>query len=119
VNEHQELIGFFSFEQEDDTIVLGFGLHPEYTGKGLGTAFVRAGLGFGAKCFTPSTFRLSVATFNQRAIRVYEHLGFVAEKVFLQQTNGGTYEFLQMRRCATCTSSSSENDDPHDEYSAA
>lgn len=104
VNEHQALIGFFSFEQENDTIVLGFGLRLEFTGKGLGTAFVRAGLEFGAKRYRPSTFRLSVATFNLRAIRVYEHLGFVAEKLVQQQTNGGTYEFLQMRWCAICTS---------------
>jgi ribosomal-protein-alanine N-acetyltransferase len=97
VNEHQELIGFFSVHHEDETLVLGLGLHPAYTGKGLGTAFVQAGLDFGTQHFTFSTFRRRVATFNQRAIRVYEHLGFTAEKVVWQQTNGGRDEFLQMR----------------------
>lgn len=101
VNEHYELIGFFSFYQEADTVILGLGLHPEYTGKGFGGVFVQAGIDFGNQVFQPSTFRLSVAMFNRRAIRVYEHLGFTAEKVFMQQTNGGQYEFLQMSKPAS------------------
>jgi ribosomal-protein-alanine N-acetyltransferase len=100
LNECNELIGFFSFHQEHDTIIIGLGLRPDHTGKGLGREFVQAGLEFGKHQFRPVRFRLSVATFNQRAIRAYEQLGFTPDKVFMQQTNGGEYEFLQMTKPA-------------------
>jgi len=100
VSEDQDLIGFFSFDHEADTITLGLGLHPDYTGRGLGNSFVQAGLDFADQAFRPARFKLSVATFNRRAIRVYEQLGFTVEHVFLQQTNGGEYEFVEMSRPA-------------------
>ena len=43
-------------------------------------------------------FRLIVATFNQRAIRVYGKAGFKPDKIFMNETNGGEYEYLQMLR---------------------
>lgn len=99
-NELNELIGFFSFEPEHDTLIIGLGLRPDLIGKGLGREFIQAGLEFGKHRFHPARFRLSVATFNQRAIQVYEQFGFTPDKVFMQQTNGGKYEFLQMTKPA-------------------
>jgi ribosomal-protein-alanine N-acetyltransferase len=99
VNECDELIGFFCFEQENGAVTIGLGLRPDYTGKGLGQAFVEAGLEF-AKKFNPTMFRLSVATFNQRAIRTYERTGFKSDGVFINETNGGQHEFLRMVRGA-------------------
>ncbi len=93
-----ELIGFFSFRKEDETVAIGLGLKPEYTGKGLGLEFVQAGLEFARERFVPSVFRLIVAMFNQRAIRVYERAGFRRDKVFMHETNGGEYEYLRMVR---------------------
>jgi [ribosomal protein S18]-alanine N-acetyltransferase len=98
VNEGQELVGFFLFEQEDDSLELGLGLHPAYTGKGNGEAFILAGLKYANQQFQPSIYHLSVATFNQRAIRLYERLGFVKGNAFIQQTNGGDHEFIRMTK---------------------
>ena len=98
VNEVGDLIGFFSFEPEDGALILGLGLHPDMTGQGWGEGFVRAGLDFAAKRYQLESFRVSVSTFNARAIRVYERLGFVAEEISLQKTNGGEYDFLRMSR---------------------
>jgi len=98
LDERGELVGFFSFEKEDEAVVIGFGLRPDCTGKGLGQAFVEAGLEYAKKKFDPATFRLSVATFNQRAIRVYEKVGFKTDGVFMNETNGGQFEFLRMER---------------------
>lgn len=39
---------------------------------------------------------LSVATFNQRAIKVYKNIGFQPVNTFLQKTNGDVYEFMNM-----------------------
>jgi len=100
VDECGELIGFFSFEKENEVVVIGLGLRPDCTGEGLGQAFVEAGLEYAKLEFTPSTFRLNVATFNQRAIRVYEKVGFKPDGVFMHETNGGQYEFLRMVRAA-------------------
>jgi ribosomal-protein-alanine N-acetyltransferase len=100
VNEGGELVGFFYFEQEDEAVVIGLGLKPEYTGQGLGQAFVEAGLAYAKQKFDPTTFRLSVATFNHRAIKVYERSGFKADGLFMHATNGGQHEFLRMVRRA-------------------
>ena len=67
-------------------------------GKGLGRAFINAGLAFGQEHFSVGVWSLSVATFNTRAIRLYEHVGFTPLTTFLQHTNGGEYEFLRMVR---------------------
>jgi ribosomal-protein-alanine N-acetyltransferase len=96
-----ELIGFFSFKRRDPTTVeIGLGLHPERTGKGLGAAFLEAGLDHGRARFEPAQFVLAVATFNRRAITVYERAGFAAVRVYMHSTNGGDWEFVEMRRPA-------------------
>ena len=100
VDECGELVGFFSFEKENGVVVIGLGLRPDCTGEGLGQAFVEAGLEYAKQKFDSSTFRLSVATFNQRAIRVYEKVGFKPDGVFMHETNDGQYEFLRMVRKA-------------------
>ena len=100
LDERGELIGFFSFEKEGGAVVIGLGLKPDYTGEGLGQSFVEAGLAYARWKFDPATFGLSVATFNQRAIKVYEKVGFKSDGVFMNETNGGQYEFLRMIRGA-------------------
>ena len=72
-----DLIGYFSFKWRDlRTLEIGLGLHPERTGQGLGGAFLQAGLDYARSRFEPVQFVLSVATFNRRAIAVYERLGY-------------------------------------------
>ena len=97
-DEQGNLVGFFCFEQEPEAVVIGLGLRPDLTDQGLGQAFLEAGLAFARERFGPATFRLSVATFNQRAIRVYRRAGFQDAGVFMNETNGGQYEFLRMER---------------------
>ncbi len=96
-----ELVGFYCFEQEDTAVVFGLGLRPDCTGRCIGKAFLEAGLAFAVEKFHPTEFRLSVAVFNQRAIRLYQKLGFQSNGIFLNETNGGRYEFLRMIRTAT------------------
>jgi len=46
--------------------------------------------------FSSRHIRLTVATFNKRAIKVYEKLGFKKEKVFKSKTKKGDLEFMSM-----------------------
>ena len=111
-DDHGELIGFFAYGSsalvwdsgephlfsENNTITIGLGIRPDLTGKGLGLAFVNAGLDFARKQFKPDYFRLFVLMFNQRAIRVYEHVGFQRVGIYVQHNANGDTEFLEMRK---------------------
>ena len=46
--------------------------------------------------FSSRHIRLTVATFNKRAIKVYEKLGFKKEKIFNSKTKRGDLEFMSM-----------------------
>lgn len=98
LDEQGELAGFFGFTKEGETIEVGLGLRPDLTGKGkgVGLGFVEAGLAFAKGKYAVSAFRLRVAIFNRRAIRVYEQAGFRPLGVFMHETNGGEHEFLEM-----------------------
>ena len=76
LDERGALVGFFQFEKKGRSVEVGLGLRPDLTGRGLGLGFMLAGLEFARRHFSPTGFRLSVATFNERAILVYERAGF-------------------------------------------
>lgn len=97
-DEAGELVGFFSFNREGGVVTVGLSLRPDLTGQGLGQGFLEAGLGFARQRYRPERFRLFVATFNRRAIRLYERAGFIPVRTFLNRTNGGESEFLEMTR---------------------
>jgi ribosomal-protein-alanine N-acetyltransferase len=92
------LVGFFEFDPTDGTVEVGLGMHPEYTGRELGRAFVEAGLEFARERYDPERFELAVAAFNDRAVSVYEALGFGCIETYPHATNGGVHEFLRMGR---------------------
>ena len=91
-----ELVGFFAYQDSDGVVDFGLGLHPDLTGKGLGERFVCAGLDFAQSRFSPKTIQLRVAAFNQRAIKVYERVGFREVERYMNRTNGGEFEFILM-----------------------
>jgi ribosomal-protein-alanine N-acetyltransferase len=96
-----DLVGHFSFKPKDErTIEIGLGLRPDLTGRGLGASFLSAGLDFARDRFQPDRFVLSVATFNERAIKVYERAGFARVRVYMHFTAGREWEFVEMTRAA-------------------
>jgi [ribosomal protein S18]-alanine N-acetyltransferase len=98
--ERDALVGFFEFKLVGDTVEIGLGLRPDLTGRGLGLAFVERGMAFARARYAPREFRLSVATFNERAIRVYERAGFAGVRTYDHATAGRVYPFLEMARMA-------------------
>lgn len=101
VKKESELVGFFSINKvAERNWEIGLGMRPDLTGKGNGIEFLRAGVNFMQSEFDSEKITLSVANFNQRAIKLYRKFGFKDVETFMQDTNGGTYEFLKMEyRC--------------------
>jgi len=97
-DEDGSLVGFFQFESKGKTVDVGLGLRPDFTGRGLGVEYVLAGLEFARELFSPERFTLSVNSFNERAIRVYERAGFRRGSVYTHHTNGADWLFLAMAR---------------------
>ena len=97
-DERGVLVGFFQFESDGTMVDVGLGMRPDLTGHGLGIGYLLAGLEFARKRFSPEGFTLSVATFNERAILVYERAGFRRGSEYTHHTNGGEYLFLSMAR---------------------
>ncbi|MBN8191293.1 GNAT family N-acetyltransferase [Bacillus sp. NTK074B] len=93
-----EMVGFYSFHLlKDETVDIGLGMRPSITGKGKGQQFTEAGSEFARTQYSAGSFSLSVATFNERAIKVYTIVGFHPLETFIQHTNGSSYEFLKMK----------------------
>jgi ribosomal-protein-alanine N-acetyltransferase len=100
LGKNDELIGFFSFLLSDGIMSIGLGMKPSLTGKGFGEDFIKMGVQFGINHFSYANdyITLDVASFNKRAIKVYERVGFNIIDHFKQDTNGREYEFLRMRK---------------------
>lgn len=97
VTKDNDIIGFFSFNKVAiNNIDIGLGMRPDLIGNGNGLEFLKAGLEFAKSKYIPQTITLSVATFNQRAIKVYRKIGFEEVDTFIQDTNGDSFEFLNM-----------------------
>ena len=97
VMDETQLIGFFVFEPGQNSLELALGMRPDLTGQGNGVAFLESGLAFAIEKYQPHHIELAVATFNERAIRLYAKSGFEPVERFQQETNGGSYEFVKMR----------------------
>jgi [ribosomal protein S18]-alanine N-acetyltransferase len=98
-----ELIGFRSFgadgqvpgwTYDESALDTGGGLRPDRTGLGLGRPAIATGLAFGRDRFVPGAFRVTVASFNARALRVVTGLGFAEVAEFAASTDGTRYRVL-------------------------
>lgn len=94
VDKENNIIGYYCFGESaqvpagnkfgvynyKDIVDIGLGLNPNLCGQGLGLKFLNNGLDFAKNKLSAERVRLTVATFNQRAIKVYKHAGF--EKLY-------------------------------------
>ena len=95
VDSKNELFGFFCTGKsaqvpaghvigayEENLVDLGLGMNPDKVGRGSGTDFCRFILNVIKERHGNGKIRLTVAEFNQRAIHLYEKLGFEKAEEF-------------------------------------
>ncbi|RLL44906.1 GNAT family N-acetyltransferase [Oceanobacillus piezotolerans] len=104
LDDYLKVIGFFCtgkparvplgekfYIYEEDCVDIGIGLKPELTGKGNGKTFLTFILRFLEESDSRD-IRLTVATFNKRAIKLYENVGFKEQIRFYKNDT----EFMTM-----------------------
>lgn len=86
----------FGVYDDTDYTDIGLGIKPDLCGQGLGFDFFSNGLEFARNQLSAKGTRLTVAAFNQRAIKVYEKAGFKKVSSFKRISEAGEMEFWVM-----------------------
>ncbi|WBW96412.1 GNAT family N-acetyltransferase [Oceanirhabdus sp. W0125-5] len=89
----------FGVYDSKEYIDIGLGIKPDLCGQGLGVNFLSSGLDFARNKLSAKGFRLTVAAFNQRAIKVYERADFKKVNSFERISESGKIEFWVMVLC--------------------
>jgi len=79
-----------------DALDIGLGLRPDLTGRGQGSTYVSAVLDFARENFAPPAFRVTIAEFNKRALRVWQNAGFQVLQTFPRQGDGRPFSVLTL-----------------------
>ncbi|MCJ7717782.1 MAG: GNAT family N-acetyltransferase [Anaerolineales bacterium] len=107
-NGDQILVGFCCFGEdarvpggsysiiEPKILDVGVGMHPKFTGQGLGWEFVGFILDYTFQSFRPKIFRVTVAAFNQRSLKTFKSLGFIETHSFFHDLV--EIKFIQLER---------------------
>ncbi len=96
-NDSNKLVGNCSFYYIEEFFCVGLQMRPELTGKGFGVEFAKSIIDFGREKYKFNYIDLIVAKFNNRAIKVYDKLGFKVIEEFVNTIRENDYDFLGMR----------------------
>lgn len=105
LNENSELVAYCSFGQDgqvtggdyrDEALDIGIGIRPDLTGRGKGVEYANAVLEFADTLFKPKAFRVTIAAFNKRAIRLWQKLEFEQQQSFERGSDG--MQFIVLMR---------------------
>lgn len=66
------------------SISFGLGVHPDFAGRGVGERLIRTALDYSRNWLGITRMQLEVFNDNERALRLYERLGFEREGVMRQ-----------------------------------
>lgn len=86
----------FGFYNDSSYLDIGLGLNPILCGRGYGAEFLELGMQYGRKVYGAQKYRLTVADFNERAIRVYQKVGFKEEGFFEARNQIEKVRFIVM-----------------------
>jgi [ribosomal protein S18]-alanine N-acetyltransferase len=100
----QETVGYFclgddarvpGWQYDDNALDMGMGLRPDLTGRGQGTAFLPAVISHIKEQQPHAVLRATIASWNQRAIRMCGNAGFTVLGTFATTREDRT-EFVVM-----------------------
>jgi len=109
-NLNGELVGYFCFGEEaripteendvydEGFLDIGLGMRPDLCGKGYGVSFLSKGLEFAQELYKTTQFRLTVVTFNERAIKAYTKAGFLVEREVTHLNTKGKFIIMKCVR---------------------
>lgn len=86
VAQDNELVAYGVITKAKDTVILGIGLKPSLCGKGMGQVIMKLLIQESRKRFPDCPIGLEVRTFNKRAIKCYENIGFQIKKRYRRDT---------------------------------
>lgn len=73
---------------------IGLGVRPDLTGQGKGQMYIADVLNFARSMYDTTHFRITVAAFNQRALRAWKTAGFQEVQTFPAQDDGEPFIVL-------------------------
>lgn len=97
VDENSELVGYCSFGRDGqvsggdycyEALAIGMGMRPDLTGRGKRVEYTNAVLEFAKSVLKPTAFRVTIAAFNKRALRLWEKLKFKRQQSFERKSDG-------------------------------
>ena len=100
-----ELVGYCCFGEDAQVrggdytmpaLDVGAGMRPDLTGQGRGRVVLKAIVRWAERRFAPPALRVTVAAFNVRAQRAYQHVGFRPTATFRRRSDD--QEFVVMVR---------------------
>jgi [ribosomal protein S18]-alanine N-acetyltransferase len=86
------------YREDPGVVDLGMGLRPDLVGKGHGADALNALIVEAARRFSPTRYRVTVASANRRATALVKRLGFQPTHRFERPSDGR--EFVQYERDA-------------------
>ena len=96
-NNRNELVAYCCFgadarvkggNYDIEALDIGFGMRPNLTRRGITFRIINAVYDFAKSHFESTLFRVTVAEFNQQAIRLYEKAGFKQVEKFKREQDG-------------------------------
>ena len=77
-----------------DALDIGLGVRPDRTGQGRGIVYLQAVLGYARRTYAPRVCRVTVAAFNERALRVWCKAGLRPVQRFEREGDGQAFLVL-------------------------
>lgn len=91
------LVGFTNILEEPKEVFMGIGIAPDICGNGYGQKILTIACNISKTLYSDKPIYLEVRTWNQRAIKCYENVGFrINGQKFEQKTMMGMGDFLRM-----------------------
>ena len=91
------LVGFVNIKEEETEVFIGIGVSSELCGRGYGQRILQETYGISKELYPDKSLYLEVRTWNERAIRCYQKVGFeIVGASFEQRTGSGAGTFYRM-----------------------